>query len=63
MENPSSPKRAVAAGSDNVGYPICDGVEMDAQRQYRPVREGASRCKSVRTCEFSVQIVVIFIPC
>ena len=55
-EGSLSPERVTVVGSDHVGDSIRDGVGMDVKRQYQPVRESTSGCKSVRSCMFSNKI-------
>ena len=53
MESPQSSERFTVARSNNVGDSVCHGVEVDAERQHKPVRGGAFGREPVRACTFS----------
>ena len=41
MESPPSSECFAVARSDNVRDPVCHGIEVDAEWQYKPVCGGA----------------------
>ena len=55
MEDPPSSKRAAPVRRNDVRESGRDGIRVDGEREYQPVREGVSQRRSVGTCVFFVQ--------
>ena len=62
MEIPSASKCAIAAGRNDHGDSVCDGIGVDDQWKYPRVFEEISECRPVGSCEFSTQGPVVFAP-
>ena len=60
MESSSPSERTAAPWSGDVGDSICNGPQVDVERQHQPVREGTSGCKSVRAGKFWSKLVLLY---